>query len=363
MLLSQRQGGAEIPRRDSWVGALALALSLSILPCVVAALVAGWAWRDLHRPYGPSAEVVIDIPAGLDANGILRLLSRSGLVPRAGLARLYLIYVLEDPPLLAGEYLFDGPLSTPEVLAKIARGAVATHPVTIIEGLTLEETAEAISAAGFGRRELLVELMSDPSAIRDLDPEATDLEGYLFPDTYAFARGTSEGKIVSTLVRTFRRQLEGLGEGRSRQAASVRELTTLASIVEKEARLDGERPLIAGVYAHRLSKGIALYADPTIIFALKKAGTWDGNLRRPDLALASPYNTYVHRGLPPGPICSPGLKSLVAAAAPQDTTHLYFVSRNDGSHIFADTLAEHNRNVERWQKQYWRERWARERGD
>jgi UPF0755 protein len=135
----------------------------------------------------------------------------------------------------------------------------------------------------------------------------------------------------------------------------------LASIVEKEARLDEERPRIASVYVNRLRIGMALYADPTIIFALKRRGVWDGNLRRADLALDDPYNTYRFAGLPPGPICSPGLASLRAAAAPEEGTFLYFVGRNDGSHVFAETLAEHNRNVERWQKQYWRERWARER--
>jgi UPF0755 protein len=138
-------------------------------------------------------------------------------------------------------------------------------------------------------------------------------------------------------------------------------VVTLASIVEKEAKLAAERPMIAGVYANRLRLGMALGADPTVIFALARAGRYDGNLRRDDLAFDSPYNTYRNAGLPPGPICSPGLASLAAAAAPAAGPYLYFVSRNDGSHVFATTLAEHNRNVERWQKEYWRDRWARER--
>ena len=139
------------------------------------------------------------------------------------------------------------------------------------------------------------------------------------------------------------------------------EVVTLASIFEREATLDEERPLIAGVYAHRLRRGMALFADPTVIYALQLEGRWDGNLRRGDLELDSPYNTYRYPGLPPGPICSPGVSSLLAAAAPVDTDYLYFVSRNDGSHVFAATLDEHNRNVEQWQRRYWRERWARER--
>jgi UPF0755 protein len=138
-------------------------------------------------------------------------------------------------------------------------------------------------------------------------------------------------------------------------------VVTLASIVEKEARLAEERATIGGVYANRLARGIALYADPTVIYALKSQGTWDGNLRRPDLQLDSPYNTYRYPGLPPGPICSPGLASLRAAAAPAEVPYLYFVGRNDGSHVFAETLSEHNRNVDEWQRRYWRRRWAEDR--
>jgi UPF0755 protein len=137
-------------------------------------------------------------------------------------------------------------------------------------------------------------------------------------------------------------------------------LVTLASIVEKEAQVDSERPLIAAVYSNRLAQGIGLAADPTVIYALKRLGRWNGNLRREDLRMESPYNTYRWAGLPPGPICSPGLASLAAAAEPAGVPYLYFVARNDGTHVFAETLAEHNRNVETWQRRYWRNRWARE---
>jgi UPF0755 protein len=208
--------------------------------------------------------------------------------------------------------------------------------------------------------------MRDPAPVADLDPAAPDLEGYLFPDTYAFARGVPEREVVAALVANFRRRWTAsvaplLAGARVAGAPSApREVVTLAAIVEKEARLAEERPLIAGVYANRLARGIALYADPTVIYALKLRGTWDGNLRRPDLQLDSPYNTYRYPGLPPGPICSPGLASLAAAAAPADVPYLYFVGRNDGSHVFAETLAEHNRNVEEWQRRYWRERWSGE---
>ncbi len=322
-----------------------------------------WTWWLLRQPFkGYEGTQVLVIRSGQGAGEILAELDAAGVLADARLARAYLVYWLGDPPLLAGEYRFGEPLNTPQVLDKLIRGEIVSYPVTLIEGLTLEEIADTLARRGFGDPDLLRHEMRRSERIADLDPAAEDLEGYLYPDTYNFARGTSEEEIVATLVRTFRRrfraEVEPLAAAGER---SVRELVTLASIVEKEAQVDEERALIAGVYAHRLRRGIALYADPTVIYALKRLGTWDGNLRRPDLKLDSPYNTYVYPGLPPGPICSPAIASLIAAATPVDTPYLYFVSRNDGTHVFARTLAEHNRNVERWQRQYWRRRWAEER--
>lgn len=330
------------------------------LGCVAIATLVAAAGRSLSEPFPPSAtaprELVIE--SGTAAPAILRRLEAEQLIRHAWLARLYLIHVLDDPALMAGEYSFSPPMRAVDVLGKLTRGEVSSHPVTIIEGLDLEETAAVIAAAGFGDLDLLRAQMNDPRRILDLDSAAVSLEGYLFPDTYRFARGTSEEQIVDTLVDTFRQRLAEAGGA---SESGVRELVTLASIVEMEAQLDDERPLIAGVFSNRLERGMALGADPTVIFALKLEGRWDGNIRRPDLQMDSPYNTYRNVGLPPGPICSPGLASLQAAARPAAIDSLYFVSRNDGSHVFARTLAEHNRNVDVWQKQYWRERWARER--
>ena len=270
---------------------------------------------------------------------------------------------LGDPFLKAGEYRFQEPLSTHEALTKLIRGEVVTYPVTIFEGLTLLETVERLTSEGFGEFGRFTALMQSPDLIRDLDPEASDLEGYLFPDTYQFAKGTTEEEIVVALVTTFRRQfaeeVEPLRDPDSH--ISVREIVTLASIVETEAQLNEERATIAGVYSNRLRIGMPLQADPTVIYSLILAENYDGNLRRDDLKFDSPYNTYVHPGLPPGPIASPGLASLQAAARPADVPYLYFVSRNDGSHVFAKTLREHNRNVNKWQKVYWRKKWAEER--
>lgn len=378
---------------------------LLLLGLLAAGLAAAWSWHSLHAPRGEGSRFVKVTP-GSGAAAILAGLERDGLVPNAHLARLYLVGYLGNPPLKAGDYEFEGPVSAVEVIQKIARGEVTVSSVTIREGLTLEETADALVAAGFGRREALLEALRDPAPIRDLDPDARDLEGYLFPDTYSWSRGVSERELVATLVATFRDRFEkevrapyeaGRGAafaraavhgdaaildaaaetalanapdeprapvplgGTSWRARSVRELVTLASIVEKEAQLQGERRLIAGVYTNRMALGMGLYADPTVIFALKRAGRWDGNIRKGDLQIDSPYNTYRYAGLPPGPIASPGLASLKAAAAPAEVPYLYFVSRNDGTHVFSTTLQEHNRNVEIWQRRYFRERRARER--
>lgn len=333
---------------------------LVLLALLAAGGAAWWAWSTIHRPYGAGEETVL-IEPGTDAGTILARLEARGVIPDARLARAWLVWVLDDPPLHAGEYRFEGAATTPEVLAKLVRGDVVLHRVTVVEGLTLEETAEALAAAGFGDEEAFLAAMGDPAPVAELDPEAETLEGYLFPETYAFTRGAGEGEIVEAMVRTFREHFDEEVRPLLTAPPTVRELVTLASIVEKEARVEDERRTIAGVYANRLEAGMGLYADPTVIYALKRRGEWDGNLVREDLALDSPYNTYVHRGLPPGPIASPGLASLRAAAAPADVPYLYFVSRNDGTHVFAETLAEHNRNVRRWQQEYWRQRWAEER--
>ena len=342
-----------------------LGLMVLLVLLMVPAAFAGWSWWKLQRPFKgyPDASRQVTIAQGTSVIQILQTLQKEGVIGDAKLARFYLIYFMSDPALKAGDYSFSGPMSTPDVLEKIARGQVITESVTLIEGLTLEEIAERLEQAGLGRREVFLDLMRSPELIADLDPEAPDLEGYLFPETYSFARHTDEQTVIATLVKTFRqrweKQVQPLAD--RRPGRSLREIITLASIVEKEARVPSERPIIAGVYLNRVQRGIGLMADPTVIYALKRLGQWNGNIRRTDLRVDSPYNTYRYAGLPPGPICNPGLASLQAAADPADVPYLYFVSRNDGTHVFSSTLQEHNRNVEIWQRQYWRERRARER--
>ena len=339
--------------------------ALLLLAATLAAGGLGYAWW-LSRPYkgygGP--EKLVDVAPGTGAARILGDLQRAGVLASAPAARAYLVYVLKNPPLQAGEYRFAGPMTFPDVLHKLIRGDVISRTVTIVEGFTLEDIAEQLARGGTGRRDELLRQMRSPALIADLDPAATDLEGYLFPETYRFHIGVSEAEIVATLVKTFRsrfeRHVRPLMAG---SPATVREVVTLASIVEKEARASTERPLIAGVYHNRLRLRMGLDADPTVIFALRRLGRWDGTIHHDDLRVDSPYNTYRFAGLPPGPICSPGLACLEAAARPAEVSYLYFVSRNDGTHVFASTLAEHNRNVDLWQRRYWRDRRAQERRD
>ncbi len=206
------------------------------------------------------------------------------------------------------------------------------------------------------------------SLIADLDPVARDLEGYLFPETYTLPRGTPAAKLVGLMVERFRTIFtEEMRRTAADQGFSVRQVVSLAALVEKETGKEDERPVVAAVYRNRFRIGMPMQADPTVVYALERANRYDGNIRRADLDFDSPYNTYRYPGLPPGPIASPGKASLEAALAPADVKFLYFVSRNDGSHVFAETLAEHNANVQRFQVEYFRnqrraEQRAREQG-
>lgn len=309
-----------------------------------------------------TGDQVVSVPAGASSTSIGERLVSSGVVRDSVTYRLALWRTRAARRLKAGDYRFDRPMSAREVVEKIARGEVDQIVVTFREGLTIPEMAAVFEARGLGSVADFVRAASDPSPIQEIDPQAPDLEGYLFPDTYALPRGTNAGQLVRMMVDRFSQvltpELRGAAE---RQGSSVRQLVTLASLVEKETARGDERSTIAAVYRNRLAIRMGLQCDPTVIYALQKAGRFDGNLRRDDLAFDSPYNTYRYPGLPPGPIAAPGKASLEAAARPADVDYLYFVSRNDGSHAFARTLAEHNRNVQTFQVRYFRERRVEER--
>jgi UPF0755 protein len=250
-------------------------------------------------------------------------------------------------------------MSAVDVIDKLARGDVYEHPITFPEGRTIREMAGIYESRGFGTAKEFIAAAANASLISDLDPAAKDLEGYLFPETYTLPRGTPVGTLISAMVTRFRdtyTQLETKGPAETN--LSLREIVTLASLVEKETGTAQERPLVSAVYRNRLELKMPMQADPTVVYALVKAGNYDGNIRKRDLDLDSPYNTYKYPGLPPGPIASPGRAALEAALAPADVKYLYFVSRNDGTHAFAETLAKHNANVQEYQVAYFRKQRA-----
>jgi len=262
--------------------------------------------------------------------------------------------------LQAGEYRFESALSAREVVDTLARGDVQLWPVTFPEGLTIAAMGQVFEKAGFGAADDFVKASRATAPIADLDPDAEDLEGYLFPDTYALPRGATAARVARLMVSRFRESFgPSLREEAARLGLSVRQAVTLASLVEKETARADERATVSAVYHNRLRRGMLLQCDPTVIYALERAGSYDGNVRRQDLSFDSPYNTYRHPGLPPGPIAAPGRAALEAAVRPADVTYLYFVSRNDGSHVFATTLREHNANVRQFQLRYFRERRGR----
>jgi UPF0755 protein len=331
--------------------------TLLLLVVIGAALAAG-VYSTLRRPYKgfADAETFVEIAPGSSPQAMARSLADAGVVANPAAFRIAVWWRGAGRRLQAGEYRFDAPLTPGEVVDRIARGDVYLRPVTFREGLTLRQMAGIFEERGFGPQSEFLAAASREDAIRGIDPVAQDLEGYLFPDTYTLPRRTTAEQLVARMVGRFEKALTP--EIRSKAASrglTVRQLVTLASLVEKETAKPEERPIVAAVYANRLRIGMGLQCDPTVIYALERAGRYTGNLTRADLQFDSPYNTYRYAGLPPGPIAAPGLASLEAAADPANVPYLYFVSRNDGSHVFATTLDEHNRNVHEWQVRYFRQ--------
>ena len=212
--------------------------------------------------------------------------------------------------------------------------------------------AAIYESRGLGRARDFVAASRNVALIQDLDPAAPDLEGYLFPDTYTVGRTAVASKLIEDMVAGFRAAFPAGAPQSGDRSLTTRELVTLASLVEKETGKAEERPVVSAVYRNRHRIGMRMQADPTVIYALQKTGKYDGNIRKDDLLINSPYNTYRYPGLPPGPIASPGKAALDAALQPADVGYLYFVSRNDGSHVFATTLTEHNRNVQEFQVRF-----------
>lgn len=318
--------------------------ALLILLLILAAL-AVYAGSAILRP-NPDApgEVFVDIRRGAGVFEMAAQLEQAGVLPR-GWPFLLVRLLRPRPVLQAGEYRFDGPLTTLEVFDKIARGEVFYHSLTIPEGYTMFETADAVAQTGLVSRDAFLAAARRGERIAGLVPGAETLEGFLFPDTYRLTRHTTAEELVGQMIRRFAEVYRDLPP-----AQNLREAVVLASLVEKETSVAAERPLVAAVFRNRLRIGMALQCDPTVIYALQLAGRYRGEIYKDDLAFKSPYNTYMHPGLPPGPIANPGRASLQAALAPAETNYLYFVADHQGGHVFSADLNQHARAVAGYRK-------------
>ena len=332
-----------------------LIAALVLLTILAAAGAAGVAWSRMQTPYKgyQAGEQFVQIPVGAGASDIRQRLVDAGVVRDGLTLRLALRWTGASRDLQAGEYRFDQPMTAIEVVNKIARGEIYGQRITFPEGLTIREMAEHYESRKLGRARDFVEAARNAALIKDLDPMAPDLEGYLFPDTYTVGRTAVASQLIESMVAGFRAAYPGEApQSGGDPPLTTRQLVTLASLVEKETAKPEERPVVSAVYRNRLRIGMPMQADPTVIYALLKRGKYDGNIRKDDLSIDSPYNTYRNPGLPPGPIASPGKAALEAALRPADVDYLYLVSRNDGSHVFATTLPEHNRNVQEYQVRF-----------
>ncbi|MGB8029497.1 MAG: endolytic transglycosylase MltG [Terracidiphilus sp.] len=319
---------------------------LLVLLLVLGIGAATGAWLVM-TPYGPEAETFVNIVPGSSATRIGRQLESAGVV-RSRYAFDFVRW-FGHGTLQAGTYRFDHPVPVTEVYARIARGDVYTKALTIPEGANIFDIAARVEQAGLGtRQEFLDAARSQTDLVADLDPRAKSLEGYLFPDTYRFSPTIAADQMVAAMVKRFRSVAVQLGLGEN-----VHQVVTIASLVERETAVDAERPLVASVFENRLARKMPLNTDPSVIYGLELTGRWRGAIYESDLTRNTPYNTYLHAGLPPGPVCNPGIPSLRAAIDPPKTNYFYFVAAGidaKGHSLFATTLDEHNRDVANYRK-------------
>ncbi len=321
---------------------------------IISAIGAGAAWIDsqIVRPYTGHrpAQVFVDIPRGTSRWGVAGILRKNDIIRNRLAFALFSDWHFRKK-LQAGEYLFDQPLDSRQVFWKIAHGQIFVHVVTVPEGWTIFDIANELDRQGICSRAAFLAAIRDTEPIHDLSPHARTLEGFLFPSTYKFTRHTSCMEVADTMVKEFRAvwtELDPAGSAGLPDDRTVAEVVTIASLVERETPQESERALVSSVFYNRLKIGEPLQCDPTVQYALALEGLHEQDVKPADLAVNSPYNTYTHRGLPPGPIANPGKASLDAALHPAETKYLYFVANGQGGHFFSRTLAEHNRNVARY---------------
>ena len=339
-------------------------LVLAFIIAVAAAAVLGWVYKDLRTPVTHAkSEQYIEIPRGSSPASVVRKLAAEGVIRHSWPLTLYLKFTGGGAAVKAGEYRFPSPISPMGVFAKLRQGERRLNRITVIEGWTRWDIAEAMAAIPEFKlkdsREALA-LMDNVELIKDIDPKASNLEGYLFPDTYEFSPENTAADVVEMMVKRFRNVWKP--EWTTQTLAvnrTPRQIVTIASLIETEAKLKDERPLIASVIYNRLRTNMALGVDSTVIYASKLEGKWrdDGKVYLSDVNRRSPYNTRLYSGLPPGPIASAGKSSLEAALNPATTNYLYYVrepARNDGAHNFYSDESEFFRGVQalrEWERQ------------
>jgi len=320
-----------------------------LIAAAAAAVGAAGVWRYLDTPAGSDRiEKYVEIPAGAHFMEVAGILEREGIVKGVRRFRWLAWFKGNETKIKAGEYAFYAAMRPSEVLDRMVRGESRTVRVTIPEGFTMRQIADLLQEKGVAEGGAFLSLVSDPVFARSLGIQGDTLEGFLFPDTYRFTRGMGEKRIATTLVNRFQAVFnEAYRRRLAELSLTPEELVTLASIIEKETAAPDERYLVSAVLHNRLKAGMPLQSDPTVIYGI--AG-FNGNLTKDDLRKAHPHNTYLTKGLPPGPIANPGEASLKAALYPAAVPYLYFVSRNDGTHQFSITQAEHDRAVAAYQR-------------
>lgn len=327
-----------------WLGILASLVCVAIL---VGGVLAGYWYLGPYRNF--SDQVFVDIEHGMSSRTIGAVLQRKGVV-RSRWAFLAVRVMHPFAKLQAGEYRFVGDETPWQVFTKIQRGEIFYEDFTVPEGSNIFEIANLLRQGDTVNSDAFLIAAADASVVRDLDPQAPNLEGYLFPSTYRITHHTTAKQLCRVMTDEFRKQWEVIAGGGS---ADVHKSVTLASIVEKESALPDERPLVASVYLNRLKLAMPLQCDPTSIYAALLENRYTGVIHRSDLASNNPYNTYTHSGLPPGPIANPGKSALMAVTHPTASNFLYFVAKPGGSasHHFSATLAEHDKAVREYRTQ------------
>jgi len=333
---------------------LKILAALILVVLLAAGAAAGYIWYSIEKPYGtiPAEGLYVDIPHGASRRAVAHILNKAGVI-RNSFA--FELYARRHPKrtLEAGEYLFEHPMAGKDVFWKLANGEVYQQPFTVREGETVFDIARDLEAAKYMTADDFLKAAEDTSQIKDLFPAARTLEGFLFPATYNLPKHAPAEELTGMMVRKFREKLANVlpnGPEGSDPPVSIGAVVTLASLVERETPKPDERPLVAGAFTNRLAKNMPLQCDPTVIYALQMDDEYNGSLRLRDLRINSPYNTYMNRGLPPGPIGNPGEVALRAALHPAETDYLYFVANTQGGHFFAATLAEHNKNVAKYHR-------------